>query len=62
MVTISDEEFSPDDKELSRRKGIPNYLGTPKGIFQKVDPNGNQSINKPGLPSQCLIHANGEIY
>nr|HAC6701229.1 DUF4329 domain-containing protein [Salmonella bongori serovar 66:z65:-] len=57
-----DEEFSPTDKDLSKRKGIPNYLGTPKGSFQKVEPNGDQPINKSSLPSQCRIHTNGEIY
>lgn len=43
-------------------KTISSYLGTPKGSFQKVEPNGDQPMNKSGLPSQCRVHANGEIY
>lgn len=54
--------FSPADKELSKNKAISSYLGTPKGSFQKVEPNGDQPMNKSGLPSQCRVHANGEIY
>lgn len=57
-----DEVFSPADKELSKNKAISSYLGTPKGSFQKVEPNGDQPMNKSGLPSQCRVHANGEIY
>ncbi|HFV5985379.1 TPA: DUF4329 domain-containing protein, partial [Escherichia coli] len=57
-----DEVFSPADKELSKNKAISSYLGTPKGSFQKVEPNGDQPMNKSGLPSQCRVHANREIY
>ncbi|MCV5331156.1 DUF4329 domain-containing protein, partial [Escherichia coli] len=57
-----DEVFSPADKELSKNKAISSYLGTPKGSFQKVELNGDQPMNKSGLPSQCRVHANGEIY
>ncbi|HCL5273792.1 TPA: DUF4329 domain-containing protein [Salmonella enterica] len=54
-----DEEFSPDDLDIS--KGHISYLGDPEGTLHKKDFDGEQSEQKKVLPTLCMRHSNGEF-
>lgn len=37
-VSFTDEDFSEDDLRLANKRGLPSWLGTPKGAIKKAVP------------------------